>query len=349
MSSLLHPFCFKIDGQLHRRNYQIPQSPKQFCLGNAYVSIRYCNPSTMKKVIAVAGATGNLGSQLCRALVAKGADVRAIVRPESAPEKVIELEQAGVRIMKVNRLSVEEVAKACRGASCVVSALAGLRDVIIDTQKILLDGAVTARVPRFIPSDYSLDFTKFSLGENRNLDLRREFHTYLDTQPIAATTIFNGAFAELLTDQMPLILFKQKWILYWGDADHRLGFTTIRDTAEFTANAALDSTTPRFLSVAGDQISPRELKTIVSDVTCEKFTLFRAGGLGLLSVLIKIARTFASGKNNLYPAWQGMQYMRNMADERANLTTTDNERYPNMHWTTVKELLLAHHARLLKT
>lgn len=298
----------------------------------------------MKNIIAVAGATGNLGTHICQALVKKGAEVRAIVRTKSDPEKITELERLGVQVLKVNMLSVDEISRAFRGASCVVSALAGLRDVIIDAQKIVLDGAVAAGVPRFIPSDYSLDFTKFSHGENRNLDLRREFHTYLDAQPIAATTIFNGAFAELLTDQMPLILFKQKWILYWGDADHRLGFTTIPDTAEFTANAALDATTPRFLSVAGNQVSPRELKTIVSDVTGEKFTLFRAGGLGLLSVLIKIARTIAPGKNDLYPAWQGMQYMRNMGDKRAILPKTDNKRYPNIHWTTVKELLVAHHA-----
>lgn len=303
----------------------------------------------MKNIIAVAGATGNLGSQICQALVAKGAEVRAIVRPESDPEKIQQLERLGVWVLKVNMLSVEEISRALWGASCVVSALAGLRDVIIDAQKIVLDAAVAAGIPRFIPSDYSLDFTNFLPGENRNLDLRREFHTYLDAQPIAATTIFNGAFAELLTDQMPLILFKQKWILYWGNADHRLGFTTIPNTAEFTANAALDPTTPRFLNVAGDQVSPRELKTIVSDVTGEKFSLFRAGGLGLLSVLIKIARTVAPGKNDLYPAWQGMQYMRNMGDKRATLTKTDNKRYPNMHWTSVKELLAAHQAHSTKS
>jgi len=41
----------------------------------------------------------------------------------------------------------------------VVSALAGLRDVIVETQAALLDAAIKARVPRFIPSDFSIDFT----------------------------------------------------------------------------------------------------------------------------------------------------------------------------------------------
>jgi len=61
-----------------------------------------------------------------------------------------------------------------------VSALAGLRDVIVEAQTVLLDAAIKAGVPRFIPSDDSIDFTKFPAGENRNLDLRREFHQRLD-------------------------------------------------------------------------------------------------------------------------------------------------------------------------
>jgi hypothetical protein len=114
-----------------------------------------------------------------------------------------------------------------RAASCVVSALQGLRDVIVEAQTVLLDAAIKADVPRFIPSDYSIDFTKFPPGENRNLDLRRDFHKRLDKTPISATTIFNGAFADMLTGQMPLILFELKRVLYWGDADQRMDFTTI--------------------------------------------------------------------------------------------------------------------------
>ncbi|WP_428660358.1 NmrA family NAD(P)-binding protein [Runella sp.] len=293
----------------------------------------------MKKIIAVAGGTGNLGERIVKALLDQGAEVRALVRSNTNLKKVNRLEKLGAKVIKADMQNTAEVAAACKGATCVVSALAGLRDVIIDTQKILLDAAIAAEVPRFIPSDYSLDFTKFPDGENRNLDLRREFHTYLDTKPIAATTIFNGAFTDLLTDQMPLIVFKHKLVLYWGDADHRLWFTTMDDTATFTAHAALDPSTPRFLVIAGDQRSPREIRADVSDVTGEKFRLLRAGGPGLLSLFIKLARTFSPAKNDLYPAWQGMQYMRNMIDKRANLTTTDNNRYSGMQWTSVKKML----------
>ena len=226
----------------------------------------------------------------------------------------------------------------------MVSALAGLRDVVIDTQKVLLDAAVAAGVPRFIPSDFSLDFTNLKVGENRNLDLRREFHRYLDQSSISATTIFIGPFMDLLTGQMPLILLKPKWVLHWGSADQRMDFTTMDDTAAFTANVALDADAPRFLRVAGDQISARELRSVVSDVSGSRFRLVRAGGLGLLNTLIKVARTVAPGEKDLYPAWQGMQYMRDMVEGRAVIASYDNDRYTGMRWTTVNEFLQAHQA-----
>jgi nucleoside-diphosphate-sugar epimerase len=296
----------------------------------------------MEQTILVAGATGNLGGRIVRALVDRGAEIRVIVRKSSDQGKIRQLETLGVKVYRVNNWNVEELAKACNGVTCVVSALAGLRDVIIDAQKVLVDAAIAAGVPRFIPSDYSLDFTKFSDGENRNLDLRREFHHYLDSTSISSTTIFNGAFMDLLTGQMPVIFFKQKLVLYWGDSDNRWDFTTMDDTAAFTANVAMDTSTPRYLHIAGDQVSPREIRNVVNEIAGHKFKLIRTGGQGLLGVIIKIAKQISPSKDELYPAWQGMQYMHNMIDKRSKIDKLDNDRYHGMHWTTVKEFLLKH-------
>jgi len=290
-------------------------------------------------IVLVAGATGNLGGRIVLALLKKGAEVRTVVRPSSNREKIKQLEKLGVKVYKLKDWNLEELTNACSGVSCLVSSLAGLREVIIDAQKVLLDAAIAAGIPRFIPSDYSLDFTRFSDGENRNLDLRREFHTYLDKTNISATSIFNGAFMDMLTGQMPVILFKQKLVLYWGNGDQRWDFTTMDNTAEYTANAALETLTPRYLRIAGDQVSPKVIKEIVSNVTKTTFRLFRPGGQGMLGLIIKIARKMAPGEKELYPAWQGMQYMHNMIDKRANVGLLDNNRYPGMHWTSVYELL----------
>jgi nucleoside-diphosphate-sugar epimerase len=294
-----------------------------------------------ESTIVVAGATGNLGGRIAKILREQGASVRALVRPGTARERLERLEALGVTIASVNLGDPSEVTPACSGASCVVSALQGLRDVIVETQTALLEAAIKAEVPRFIPSDFSIDFTKFPAGENRNLDLRRDFHARLDRTSISATTIFNGAFADMLTGQMPLILFKLKRVLYWGNADQRMDFTTIDDTAAFTARVALDPSTPRFLRIAGDQLSARELAAVASEVTGKRFRLLRAGGLGMLGLMIKVARRVAPAEKELVPPWQGMQYMRNMFDGRAKLEPLDNDRYPDIWWTTARDVLAA--------
>jgi hypothetical protein len=63
-------------------------------------------------------------------------------------------------------------------------------------------------------------------------------------------------------------------------------------------------------------------------------------------MMIKVARMIApGGEKELYPAWQGMQYMRNMLDGRAKLEPLDNDRYPTIQWTTVRDVLKRHFGR----
>lgn len=293
----------------------------------------------MKKIILIAGATGNLGFRIANALASKGVTVRALVRSNSGTDKIKLLEGLGIEICKVDNWSVDEIKSHCNEVTCVVSVLAGLREVVIDSQKVLLDAAIAAGVPRFIPSDYSLDFTKFSYGENRNLDLRREFHEYLDKCPIASTSIFNGAFMEMLLDEMPLIVFKKKLVIYWGNADYKWGFTTMDNTAAYTAHVAIDDSSPRYLRIAGDRISPKEVQTTISGITGNKYRLLRIGGQSLLGVFIKMSKLFSPGEKELYPAWQGMQYMHNMIDERSKIDELNNNRYSDIKWTSVKMLL----------
>ena len=294
----------------------------------------------MATPIVVAGATGNLGGRIARALVGRGADVRALVRRGTAPERTETLRKLGVTVAQVDLGNVSEVAEACAGSACVVSTLTGLRDVIVDGQTALLEAAVQAGVPRFIPSDFAADFMKMPAGLNRNFDLRREFNIRLDKAPIAATSILNGGFMDPLADgSIPIILFRFKRILYWSDADQKLDWTTIDDTAAFTAAAALDPSTPRTLRVAGDQVSAEDLVAIVGEATGERFKLLRAGSLGRLETIIKLTRTLFPQKNNVYSAWQGMQYLHNMFSGLPKLTSLDNDRYPDIRFKTVREVL----------
>ncbi|QIL77596.1 NmrA family NAD(P)-binding protein [Hymenobacter sp. HDW8] len=297
------------------------------------------NTTRTQKIIVLAGATGDLGGRIAKHLLLRGANVRALVRAGSAAPAVAALREQGAAVIEVDFNKVADLTKACVGASCVVSAVSGLREVIVEMQTRLLEAAVAAGVPRFIPSDYCIDYTKLAPGSNRNLDLRREFAERLDKAPIRATSILNGMFTDLLTGQAPVILFKFKRVVYWGNADQALDFTTTEDTAAFTAAAALDDTTPRFLRVAGEVATIRGLQAVASAVTGEQFWLFRVGGLGAFGTMIKVTKALMPTSDDVFPPWQGMQYLHNMFSGLPKLEPLDNARYPDIRWTPVREVL----------
>jgi uncharacterized protein YbjT (DUF2867 family) len=78
--------------------------------------------------IVVAGATGNLGGRIVNSILREGSAVRALVRTETAPNKCEALRRCGASVVEVDFHELDHVVKACAGASCVVSALAGLRE-----------------------------------------------------------------------------------------------------------------------------------------------------------------------------------------------------------------------------
>ncbi len=292
----------------------------------------------MKNVIVVAGATGNLGGKIISALLKRGAEVRALVRPSSDATKIAELKAQGVQIIETEMTDAHELKPALAGAVAVVSALQGLREVIVEAQTVLLDAAVAAGVARFIPSDFASDFTKLKVGDNRNFDLRKDFMEIIDKAHIQATSILNGAFAYLLTFDMPLLNFETKQVGYWEDADWRIDFTTVDDTAEFTAAAALDPAAPRLLRIASFQHSPTELAKAAEQASGHPFELVRLGSRADLAAHNESERAaHPEGEAQLYASWQQSQYIYSMFSVQND--PLDNDRYPGLTWTSVGEVL----------
>ncbi|SDQ97835.1 Nucleoside-diphosphate-sugar epimerase [Chryseobacterium soldanellicola] len=288
----------------------------------------------MKKTILVAGATGNLGHRICRELLQRGATVKAIVRESSDTDKIEILEKLGVEVRIIDLNDVNAIAAECADADCVISAVAGLGDVIIDLQKKILDGAIKAGVPRFIPSDFCTDYNLLPEGENRNFDLRRTFKKYIDQSSIQATSIFNGCFADILKYNTPILNLKEKSIGYWGDkADWKLDFTTMDDTAAFTAEVALDDSAPINLQVASFQISPNMIFDDVKEITGQEFNLRQLATLENFAEYIRKQRAAdPTGETELYAKFQQGQYMYSMFTTQHNDLATD--RYNGILWTS---------------
>ena len=302
----------------------------------------------MRSPVILVGATGDLGFRVLKELMNLHADVRCLVRMQVSDERFAALRDAGAEVVRVDFDHIDQLAKACRGGAVLVSTVSGLEEVIVGLQTRLLEAAIQAGVPRFIPSDFAIDYRQLAPGDNRNLNLREAFREVLDRQDrIRVTSILNGAFMDMLTGVAPFILFPIRRILCWGDPDQLMDWTTIGDTARFTAHAALDEHSPRYLKIAGEQISARGLCQVMMELTGRTHRILRPGELGMFKVLIAVTKLFVPGKGQIYPPWQGMQYMHSLYLGTCKFEAIDNARYP-VKFTQVRELLGGYLAGALK-
>ena len=292
--------------------------------------------------VLVAGATGDLGHRIVDELLARDARVRVLTRPGSGAAVALYGDEDRVDVVEASYADRGALTTAVEGVDVVVSAVSGTRPVIVDAQRALLAATVDAGVPRFVPSDYSSDYRQIALGSNRNFELRREFAADVDAAPVRATSILNGAFADMLTGQAPMILFDRRKVLYWSSADQVLDFTTKDDTARVAALVALDDDAPRTVEIAGDQVTARDVARTMTELTGTPFTVQWAGTTGVLSAASKVMRHLSKDPDETFPAWQGMQYFVSMFSGQAQLHHVDNDRWGPHRWTTVRDVLSAH-------
>ena len=311
--------------------------------------------SNSQMVIVVAGAQGNLGKLVCEALLAQARLagqallVRGLVRKGRSSASASTSDTADPRLViePVDYASDDDLGRVCAGATCVVSTLQGLEEVIVGVQSRLLQAAIAHKVRRFIPSDFSGDFTKLPAGSHRNFDLRRKFHQVADgiirqsQVPVECTSIFQGGFTELLGSGWVLFDYKKRQVGYFGSPDTVMEYSTWQNTAEFAAAAALDpNPTPRYLYIAGQRMTPREAQQIAKQVTGVDFALKRIMPTWLLGGVIKLLKLFKPGKpDEVMPLWVAMQYGYCGALGLMSPARLDNERYPEIQWTGVNAVI----------
>jgi len=143
---------------------------------------------------------------------------------------------------------------------------------------------------------------------------------------------------ELTIGDMPLIIGKKSKILCWGNPDIKMDFSTTLNIAEYTANAAMDVNAPRYFRIAGATMSANDFQILLSEFYSKTYTLLRPGAIGFFNFVIAITKFLDFKKTELYPAWQGMPYMRDMMEGRTEFSK--NDRY-QMEWTGLKQNLIS--------
>ncbi|MCF6471762.1 NmrA family protein [Nonomuraea sp. MG754425] len=292
--------------------------------------------------VFLAGATGNLGSQIAMRLRRERARVRALVRPANGrDEKVRALAEQGVEIVEGTLDDpAERLARAMAGAAVVISAVQGAENVIVQGQANLLRAAEKAGVPRLIPSDFAIDLFRLDPGDNVFLDHRRAAHDAFSGSRVAVTSVLNGAFTDVMTAPfLEIVDWDAGTFSYWGDGEQPCDFTTVADTAAYTVAVALDpDSAGRPVRVAGDVLTMKEFHAALEHGTGRRLHLKQRGDVEDLAAEIDRRRVGATHPGE----YVALQYTWGMVSGKARLDPLDNDRYPAVRPTRVAEF-----ARLL--
>jgi uncharacterized protein YbjT (DUF2867 family) len=209
--------------------------------------------------IAVAGATGALGSLVCDVLRARGVDVRPISRPEH------------------DLTAPATLAGAVEGADCVVTTATSFpRDptpgaiaaVDRDGAIALVDAAEAAGVPRFVfvsfrpvPRDFPLQ------------DAKRAVEARLARAELDAVVLQAGKFMDIWFSPLCGFDAEARSATIFGDGTSPVSWIARADVAELTARAALGELRGTVELGGPEALSQRDVVRIFEELTGAAWSL----------------------------------------------------------------------------
>jgi NADH dehydrogenase len=193
--------------------------------------------------ILVVGATGLLGSEICRILRGSDHQVRGLVRPGSPREDF--LQRIGVETVQGDLRDVRSLERACRGVSTVISTANAVRprlpgdsiqSVDRDGQRALVDAARRGGVRRFIYISVSPNLPR----STPLVRYKREVEMAVRGSGMAWVIVQPSSFLE--TSLRPSSGFDPALgkVAVLGSGEAPVSFISVRDVASAVAGIAGD-------------------------------------------------------------------------------------------------------------
>lgn len=184
-------------------------------------------------MILIVGASGKLGNEVTRRLLAEGERVRAMSR---VPARIEGLRQLGAEIVAGDLTDRASLRRACDGVTNVLAAAHSFLGTGSNTMsrvddagnRGLVDAARSAGVRHFV-------FTSACFGSDDPVDFFRVKHAieqYLRASGLPYTVLRPGAFMEDHAERIGGPILKGKRTVLFGEGKAPANFVAVRDVAE---------------------------------------------------------------------------------------------------------------------
>lgn len=237
------------------------------------------NNSNNSSTVLVAGATGFLGSEICRQLIAKNKNVKGLVRITSDTNKVANLRGLGVEIVEGDLKDKSNLENALHGVSAIISTVSStlsrqegdsIQTVDDEGQINLINAALNTGVTQFIyvsfcamPSESPLQTAK------------RKVEKYLSESGLNYTILQPTYFMEVWLSPILGFDYPNAKATIYGEGTNKISWIAIKDVASF-AVASLDNPAAknRMIELGGPEaLSPLEVVNVFETAKGRKFEL----------------------------------------------------------------------------
>jgi NADH dehydrogenase len=192
----------------------------------------------------VIGATGLLGTEICRRLASAGKPFRAMVRSTSDPAKKETLRQLGCKLVEGDLKDRASLDRGCAGATAVITTPTAILSqqqgdtfdsVDLRGQMQLIDAAGAAKVGHFVFVSVSGNLLKH--GDNPLLAAKQAVENHLRQSGLTYTILRPTRFMEIwLSAHLGFDFANAKATIY-GSGENKISYISLHNVADFTVAA----------------------------------------------------------------------------------------------------------------
>lgn len=249
---------------------------------------------TSLEPVLVVGATGHLGSKIVAALVAEGRQVRALVRPGTNPDHIL---QDGVEVVRGDLMDRASLDRALVGVDAVVSSAAGYnkrrRDDSAEIDKIgfrnLAEAVQSANTRRIVITGVLKSELAKDVSHFRDKQAQEDL---LEVMGLPFVSIRPGSFLDQSRDFLSESIAKGKFV-WLGSSEVPMSWITTEYVALLLAKAVdVPGIEGQRIEVGSDRnLSPKQLAQVIETIV-ERPVALRMPPWWLVRVALGIVGVF---------------------------------------------------------
>jgi NADH dehydrogenase len=230
----------------------------------------------------VVGATGFLGTEICRRLAAARKPFRAMVRPTSNPGRKEILKQLGAEQVEADLKDRASLDRICRGVTAVITTSTSIvsrqegdnfETVDLRGQTSLIDAASAAIVELYV--FISVSSNVGTSGDNPLIDAKRSVENHLQRSGLTYTILRPTFFMEIWLSSHLGFDFQNAKATIYGSGQNKISYISLHDVAQFALESLSNPAARNAVLELGGPgaLTPIEVVRIFEEVSGRSFQM----------------------------------------------------------------------------